>query len=218
MPTGPRPLNAGESVAPARLPADPKELARAIVGDARARGGLFVFADLDRALWVEARDGRAAGLPLLVRGALMALASTPATGVVITSSHDAFDLEIRVNVPGLIYAGSGGREVRGPAMALGRPAIDGDAGSGAGALWILERWECDGRPRPAVLYLGHDETDEDAYAALRGHGHAVHVGPLAITSAASCWIPDQAAAFELLAQIAFAWSIRASRRSPCEER
>jgi trehalose-6-phosphatase len=209
-------VNPGESVVPARLPADPKELARAIVGDARARGGLFVFADLDRALWVGARDGRSAGLPLLVRGALMALATTPATGVVITSAHGAFELETRVNVPGLIYAGSGGREIRGPAMALGRPELDGDRG--AGALWILGRWECDGRPRPAVVYLGHDETDEDAYVALRGHGHAVHVGPPAGESAASCWIHDQAAAFELLAQIAFAWSIRASRRSPCEER
>ena len=209
-------MNPGESVVSSRLPADPKELARAIVGDARARGGLFVFADLDRALWVSARDGRAAGLPLLVRGALMALASTPATGIVITSAHDAFELEVRVNVPGLIYAGSGGREVRGPAMVLDRPELDGDGG--AGPLWILERWECDGRRRPAVVYLGHDETDEGAYAALRGHGHAVHVGPLSGESAASCWIHDQGAAFELLAQIAFAWSIRASRRSPCEER
>jgi trehalose-6-phosphatase len=59
-----------------------------------------------------------------------------------------------------------------------------------------------------IQYLGHDHTDEDAYRVLRGRGHAVHVGPPSAESAASCWVADQLAAFDLLAQIAFAWSVR----------
>ena len=83
---------------------------------------------------------------------------------------------------------------------------------GSSALWILVQWAHEGRGQPAVVYLGHDHTDEDAYRALREHGYAVHVGPPATESAASCWVADQAAAFDLLAQIALAWSVRPAGR------
>ena len=264
--------------------ADPKELARTIVLDAHTRGGLLVFTDFERTLRIGPRNGRGGGLPLLARGALMALASTPDTGLVVASGQDACELEGHVNVPGLIYAGCRGLQIRGPSMTYSHPGAarlrdmlpslaaelsaclasipnvrvevkelgigvhvrkadasirdvviaraealrrgsarefrvwpsestvdlfpDVDWGKGSSALFILEQWESGGRARPAVVYLGHDETDEDAYLALRAHGHAVHVGPLAGESAASYRLPDQAAAFELLAQIAFAWSIR----------
>jgi len=79
---------------------------------------------------------------------------------------------------------------------------------GSSALWILVHWADEGRGQPAVVYLGHDHTDEDAYRVLRGRGYAVHVGPPSAESAASCWVADQLAAFDLLAQIAFAWSVR----------
>jgi len=269
-------------------PADPRELAREIAQDARSRGGLLIFADFERTLCHGAPPGRGAGLPLLIRGALVALASTPATGVVINSERDTCDLETHINVPGLIYAGCRGLQIRGAGMTFCHPVAarlrrmlpllaqelsqclaslpgvevetkelgvtvhvrrtdpsvvsvivaraeelrrtsagdfrvspsestvdlfpDVEWRKGSSALWILERWGRDGRGRPAVVYLGHDHADEDAYRALREHGYAVHVGPLAAESAASCWVADQAAAFDLLAQIALAWSVSPAGR------
>jgi hypothetical protein len=38
---------------------------------------------------------------------------------------------------------------------------------GSSALWILVHWAHEGRGQPAVVYLGHDHTDEDAYRVLR---------------------------------------------------
>ena len=102
-------------------PADPRELAREIAQDARARGGLLIFADFERTLCLGATNGRGAGLPLLVRGALVALASTPATGVVVNSAHDVCDLETHVDVQGLIYAGCRGLQIRGAGMTFCHP-------------------------------------------------------------------------------------------------
>jgi len=258
------------------------------VQDARARGGLLVFADFERMLCLGAANGRGPGLLLLVRGALVALASTPATGVVISSAQEVCDLETHVNVPGLIYAGCRGLQVRGAGMTFCHPVAarlkqmlprlaeelsqclaflpgvevevkelgvrvhvrradpsaiavivaraesvrrtsagdfrvcpsestvdlfpDVEWRRDSSALWILVQWAHECRGQPAVVYLGHDHTDEDAYRALREHGRAVHVGPPAPGSAASCWLADRAAAFDLLAQIAFAWSVRPAAR------
>ena len=289
MTIGHRRVNAEQSGCPGgRAPADPRELAREIVQGARSCDGLLVFADFERMLCLGAMNGRGAGLPLLVRGALVALASTPATGVVVNSGHDVCDLETDVNVPGLIYAGCRGLQVRGAGLTFCHPGAarlrqmlpllaqelserlaslpgvdvesrelgitvhvrrpdrsaiavivahaealrrtsagefsvwpsesrvdlfpDVEWRSGESALWILVQWAHEGRGQPAVVYIGHDHTDEDAYRALPEHGYAVHVGPPATESAASCWVADQAAAFDLLAQIAFAWSLRPAGR------
>jgi trehalose-phosphatase len=281
-------VNPERSTCPGQEPAEPRELAREIVRDARSRGGLLVFTDFDRTLCLGAPNQRSGGLPLLVRGALVALASMPSTGVVIISGQDAFDLETHVNVPGLIYAGRGGLQIRGAGMAFCHPVAVGLRGmlpflaqelskclgslpgvevevkelgvtvhvrradpsalpviiaqaeelrrtsageftvwssgstvdlfpdvdwrKGTSALWVLEQWVREGRGQPAVVYLGNDDADEDAYLALRGHGYAVHVGPRTPESAAACWVVDQAAGVDLLAQIAFAWSVRPSGR------
>lgn len=286
--SGQRRVSPERPACPTQAPADPRELAREIAQDARSRGGLLVFADFERMLCLGATNGRGAGLPLLVRGALVALASTPDTGVVINSGQDVCDLETHVNVPGLIYAGCRGLQIRGAGMTFCHPAAarlrrmlpalaqelsqclvslpgveveikelgvtvharradpsavgvivaqaealrrtsagdfrvwpsestvdlfpDVEWRRGSSALWILVQWAHEGRGQPAVVYLGHDHTDEDAYRALRGHGYAVHVGPPTTESAASCWVADQAAAFDLLAQIAFAWSLRPAGR------
>src|SRR5580765_3228758 len=97
---GERRVNPERPPYPSRAPADPKELARKIAQDARSRGGLLIFTDFERTLCLGATKRRGAGLPLLVRGALVALASTPATGVVVNSGRDVCDLESHVNVPG----------------------------------------------------------------------------------------------------------------------
>src|SRR5262250_3972525 len=97
-----------DSRCPGRDPADPRALAQEIVREARSRGGLLLFADFERTLSRRMPDRSDVGVPLLVRGALVALASAPATGVVVMSGRDACDLEGLLNVPGLIYAGCRG--------------------------------------------------------------------------------------------------------------
>ncbi len=89
---------------------------------------------------------------------------------------------------------------------------DVDWRTGSSALWILEQWVRERHSQPAVVYLGDDDAAEDAYLALRGYGYTVHVGRQTGESAASCWVADQTAAIDLLAQIAFAWSVHSSGR------
>jgi DNA-binding response OmpR family regulator len=192
--------SAARSVGRGDGPADPRDLAREIVREARSRGGLFLFADYEVALRPCAPDRVAVALPLLARGALVALAATPATRVAIISGGDASDLEVQVNVPGVIYAGCRGL------------FPDADRQKGARAIGILEQWAREVHGQPAVLYLGDAVADEEAYQTLRGRGYAVHVGPLTGESVASCWVVDQAAAIDLLAQIVLAWSVNSSSR------
>ncbi len=269
-------------------PADPRALAGAIVQEAGSTGRLLVFAAAQAALSSRAPDRRLNGLPLLVRGVLVALVGTPGTRVVIISGHSACDLETQVNVPGVIYAGCRGLQIRGAGMSFCHPLAetlsdmlpalaqelshalapfsgveaeikelgvtvhvrradpptiasiiarveelrrtaavpfqvwpfesavdlvpDVNWGKGSCVLWILEQWMREGHGKPTILYLGDDDSDEDAYLALRGSGHAVHVGQPHSESAASCWVADQAAAIDLLARIAFGWNQRSADR------
>lgn len=279
-------MNLPRSACRTNEPADPAELAREIAREARSRGGLLLFTDYDGMLCPSVRDRRSVGLPLLVRGALVALATTPATRVVIISGEDACDLETRINVPGVIYAGCRGLQIQGAGIAFCHPAAarlretlpllaqelserlapvpgveveikelgvtvhtrrvdpsavpviivqveelrrtsaaefkvcqskstvdlfpDVDWRKDSSALWILEQWVREGRGQPVVVYLGDDDADEDAYLALREYGYAVHVGRLA--AATPYWVVDRAAAIDLLAQIAFAWSVHSLGR------
>jgi trehalose-phosphatase len=272
------------TVAPAESePADPAALARELAREARAREGLLLFADYDSVFRPCAPDRSRAGLPLLMRGALVALATTPDTRVVIGSMEDAQHLEARVNVPGIVYAGCRGLEIRGAGMSfchpvaarlkdrvpsLGRelteslapvPGVevevrelgvsvhvshaDADAvpvvvaqaeevrrtwgeefrvtrsdhtvdlfpdvawRKSSSALWILGRWMTEGHGRPAVVYLSGDR-DEDTDLALGRLGHAVHVGRSSGDGVASHWVTDRTAAADLLARLAFAWSVQ----------
>lgn len=264
-------------------PADARELARDIVGEARERaGGLMLIAHYGM-LAVGGSERRGAGLPLLVRGALVALAAAPDTRVVVRASRSVSALAAQVNVPGLVYAGAGGLAIQGAGVGFRHPeavaAVDrltafaarfAEQGAGAdvevddlgamvrvrpagaaeaaavaarvGALAVEERlavlpadrdlvvvpdvaWRRgdlvrvllaraveETQSEPTVVYLGGDAADEDAYRAVSGRGFAVHVGRPCGESRAGAWMFDRGAAIDLLAQIAFAWSVRSPAR------
>lgn len=273
----------------AKEPADPRGLARQIVQEARERGGLLLFADYEDTLCSSVPDRRrVAPLSLLARGALVALAATPSTRVVIVSGLDVCDLEAQLNVPGVIYAGCRGLQIRGAGITFCHPVAAGMKGmlpllaqklsDGLAPLsgveveikelgvtvhvlradpsplaaiiaqvellrrtcaaefrvwrsesavdlfpnvgctlsfstrWIWEQSACEGQGEPTVVYLGDDDAEEDAYLALHEYGYAVHVGQRSGRSAASYWLVDRAAAIDLLAQIAFSWSLHPSGR------
>lgn len=105
----------------AKEPADPRALAQEIAREARARGGLLLFINYEGTLCSSVPDRRVVALSLLARGALVALAATPSTRVVIVSGHDACDLETQINVPDLIYAGCRGLQIRGTGMPFSHP-------------------------------------------------------------------------------------------------
>ncbi|HTY76664.1 MAG TPA: trehalose-phosphatase [Candidatus Bathyarchaeia archaeon] len=109
------------AVCPQNGPADPAELARTIARDARSRRGLLLFADFDAVFGHGDRKEPRAKLPLLMRGALVALATTPDTRVVVSSGEDASDLETYINVPGVVYAGCRGLQIRGGGMMFSHP-------------------------------------------------------------------------------------------------
>ena len=97
---------------PEPTPSDPRVLGHVIAQDARTTGSLVLFADYERALCSTPPNGRVGGIPLLTRGALVALAGTPCTRVVVVSTQDVADLETHVNVPGVVYAGCRGLQIR----------------------------------------------------------------------------------------------------------
>jgi trehalose-phosphatase len=70
------------------------------------------------------------------------------------------------------------------------------------ALWIRDRCAQGLSREPAVVYLGDDLTDEDAFQALRGKATTVRVGPGPRTSAAIRWVADVTAAGRFLQALA----------------
>jgi trehalose-phosphatase len=55
-----------------------------------------------------------------------------------------------------------------------RPAFVWDKGKIV--LWLLARYRFGGKERGVPLYIGDDQTDEDAFTALNGKGFTIHVG------------------------------------------
>jgi alpha,alpha-trehalase len=79
------------------------------------------------------------------------------------------------------------------------PAIDWDKGRAVG--WLLEA--LDVNPEAAlVLYLGDDETDEDAFATLTGRGLGIHVGPEVSDSLGDFRLADPGAVETFLRRLA----------------
>ena len=158
-------------------PAEPSELAEEIAREGQAQGSLLIALDYDATLGP--RNGSAPDLPLLVRGALVALAASPDASVVIVSAEEASQLETRIKVPGVVYVGSG-------------PSVER----------IVDQRSREARGRLVVVFLGAGES----FAKLGKVRYAVHVGRPRGEPAASHWVFDRASAVELLARLAFAWS------------
>jgi hypothetical protein len=161
-------------------PAEPAELAERIVGEARSRAGLLLLLDYEATLGPPPPEGH--GLPLLVRGALVALTTAPDARVVMISSEEASHLDARLRLPGVVYAGAG-----------------------ANVGLMMEQGMREGCGQPVVVFIGAG----DAIATRGKPGFAVHVGRPRGEPAACHWVPDQASAVELLARLAFSWSMSA---------
>ena len=75
------------------------------------------------------------------------------------------------------------------------PAIDWD--KGRAVRWLLSELNLDG-PGVLPIYIGDDETDEDAFIAVRGSGLGLLVTDRSRPSAASYWLKDTAHVAALL--------------------
>ena len=80
------------------------------------------------------------------------------------------------------------------------PAVDWD--KGRALRWLADVLEAEIRARAFVIYIGDDETDEDAFAGLAGDGAGVRVGEPISTTLADYYIEDPAAVRGLLQQLA----------------
>ncbi|MBD3221051.1 trehalose-phosphatase [bacterium] len=79
------------------------------------------------------------------------------------------------------------------------PAIDWHKGHAVN--WLLDALGIDPR-QTLVMYVGDDETDEDAFAALAGRGLGIHVGPEVSDTLADYHLPDPAAVEAFLRSLA----------------
>ncbi|HMB35800.1 MAG TPA: hypothetical protein VKV41_17285 [Methylomirabilota bacterium] len=155
-------------------PAEPGELAEEIAREGQSQGSLLIVLDYEAIL-----GGSALDVPLLVRGALVALATASDACVVIVSAGEASHLETRIKVPGVVYVGASPNLER-----------------------IVAQRRSEAREHPIVVLLGAGES----FAKVGKVRYAVHVGRPRGEPAASHWVFDRASAVELLARLAFAWS------------
>jgi len=155
-------------------PAEPGELAEEIARERQLEGSLLIVLDYEAIL-----GGSALDVPLLVRGALVALATASDACVVIVSAGEASHLETRIKVPGVVYVGASPNLER-----------------------IVAQRRSEAREHPIVVLLGAGES----FAKVGKVRYAVHVGRPRGEPAASHWVFDRASAVELLARLAFAWS------------
>jgi hypothetical protein len=155
-------------------PAEPRELAEEIAREGQSQGSLLIVLDYEATL-----GGSALDVPLLVRGALVALATASDACVVIVSAGETSHLETRIKVPGVVYVGASPNLER-----------------------IVAQRRSEAREHPIVVLLGAGES----FAKVGKVRYAVHVGRPRGEPAASHWVFDRASAVELLARLAFAWS------------
>jgi trehalose 6-phosphate phosphatase len=81
-----------------------------------------------------------------------------------------------------------------------RPRLDWDKGKAV--LWLLHALDLD-RPDVLPIYIGDDETDEDAFRAIKAGGIGVRVGePVTGVSSATAILPDVASVGRFLTELA----------------
>lgn len=236
---------------------------REVVTTLRARRPVAVFLDFDGTLSPIVDDPDAAGISAPMRDAVREL-STRAT-VAVVSGRDRADVQRRVGIDGLFFAGSHGMDIAGPdhdhvapaadaavpaieaaeaRLREGTEGIDGavverkrfsvavhyrrvaddevarirdladqalaanpqlrahpgkkvidlvpdiDWNKGHAVRWLLDTLELDPESH-LILYLGDDETDEDAFRALADGGLGIHVGPEVTDTLADYRLADQ---------------------------
>src|SRR5215470_16836234 len=83
---------------------EPAELAEEIAREGQSQGSLLLVLDYEATLGP--RGGAPSELPLLMRGALVALATAPDACVVIVSAGEASQLETRIKIPGVVCVGA----------------------------------------------------------------------------------------------------------------
>jgi len=236
---------------------------REVITTLRASRPVAVFVDFDGTLSPIVDDPDAAGISDAMRDAVREL-STRGT-VAVVSGRDLGDVQRRVGIEGLFFAGSHGMDIAGPghdhvapaaeaavpeieaAEALlreGTAGMDGavverkrfsvavhyrrvaddqvdrikdladralaansrlrahpgkkvidlvpdiDWNKGHAVRWLLDTLELDPESH-LILYLGDDETDEDAFRALADGGLGIHVGPEVTDTLADYRLADQ---------------------------
>jgi alpha,alpha-trehalase len=80
-----------------------------------------------------------------------------------------------------------------------RPDIDWD--KGRAVLWVLEALGLEGEDT-LTIYLGDDETDEDAFRALRNRGIGIFVGEPGADTRADYVLPDTSTVGDFLRALA----------------
>src|SRR5262249_17261107 len=75
---------------------------------------IILCLDYDRSLATIAPEPTFANLSPHMRRALLSLATHPGITLAVISGRDRTDLQSRVNIPGVIYAGNHGLEISGP--------------------------------------------------------------------------------------------------------
>jgi len=78
----------------------------------------------------------------------------------------------------------------------------GDWDKGRAVQWIRECVMAAGQDDPAVVYLGDDRTDEDAFAALADGDFAIRVGPLLRARPGQHWLEGPIAVGHFLTRLA----------------
>lgn len=79
-----------------------------------------------------------------------------------------------------------------------RPALPWD--KGRAVLWLLAQLGLDGE-KVLPIYIGDDETDRDAFAALRDRGVGIYVGPAGGAGDAEFWLDDTNAVHAFLGKL-----------------
>jgi len=83
---------------------------------------LLVCAGFDGTLTSLRKDPDQVSLPVPMQRVLSALASSPRVSLAVLSGRERTDLQTRVGIPGLIYAGNHGLEISGPGFVFLEPS------------------------------------------------------------------------------------------------